>query len=435
MNLSSNNSNNNYKMDIDLLELDPIPLDEASEDKFAITVEYDGKKTQVSWYKGMNSTDIEDAILCACDSIIDQGFTLTDSSGFPVSFGEIIPEGHYLILPGNEIKGKEKIMGDRLRRITIEIPPMKHIEAVRAIEIMKNGSNLLKHTRNSMPHIRLFQLTENYKHLMWYSSGKSQEKASLLIENIYDIKLGQLTETFINYPIPALEHLSFSLIHTKGSLDITCRDEREFDFWVIGFKALIFQNKELLVSKQILISHSRRFIEFLKQNKFYSATEALYKEPETKKLEECIVRKSMSREDISAKLMKIHNKLTNLTEKILDLPNDIYAYDVRKESLDVYGGEYNELFLDDDNTEELFHTEQQRVTDLNSACRTKLVKLETEFANKFGVPEHHDTAEFEIELWRLEVDVENLNDVVKRIERSTEGKWGKKLKSWIKDLF
>ena len=133
--------------------------------------------------------------------------------------------------------------------------------------------------------------------------------------------------------------------------------------------------------------------------------------------------------------MKLHSKLTNLTEKILDLPDDIYAYDVGKASNEAYGGEYSEIFLEDVGKEEIYHTEQMRMSELNNSCKTKLFTLESEFSNKYGVPEHHDTAEYEIELWRLEVDVENLNDIINRIERATGEKWENKVKSWFKNIF
>ena len=224
-------------MDFDLLDLNtpiaPVTNDhnvQNTEEKHSIIVEYEGNETQVSWYKGQESKDIEEAIICACDSIIDQGFILKDSSGFPTLIGQVTPGEKYYMVPGEEISGIQKIVGNKLRRITVEIDPLQHVESVKALEIMKTGTNLLKHTRNSVPHIRPFQLTNDLKHVFWCSTGKSQEKASILIENCSEIVLGQKTETFLNYPIPALDHLSFSIIHSKGTLDLTCRDEREYDF-------------------------------------------------------------------------------------------------------------------------------------------------------------------------------------------------------------
>jgi len=49
---------------------------------------------------------------------------------------------------------------------------------------------------------------------------------------VVEIKLGQQTPVFLHYRLPMLEHLSFSIIHgPKGSktLDLTCKDEFEFD--------------------------------------------------------------------------------------------------------------------------------------------------------------------------------------------------------------
>lgn len=421
-------------MEADLLDLGENTYEEV-DDKYKIIVEYEGREHSVSWYKGLESKDIEDAILCACDSIIDQGFILNDPDGFPTPLGQLIPGHKYYLVPGNEIQGKESVIGNRFRRISVELEPLKHLEAVRAVELMKTGSNLLKHTRNSSPHIRLFQITDDLKYILWYSTGKSQQKSSILLENVIDIVYGQRTDNFLDYPIPSLEHLSFSLIHTQGTLDLTCRDEREYDLWLIGLKALNFHNKELKVSKQVLLSHSRRFTEYLKANKFSTATQVIYNESESKKLEDCIARKSLTKEEISLKLSKVHKKLTKIAEKLLDLPNDFLSYNLGQQSLDAYGGEYLELGLDDSNTEEIFHCERYRLKDLNDKCQSKLILMETEFSSKHSKGEPSDTSAFETELWCLEIDVENLVDIVNRVEKVTSEKWGKKLKSWFNDLF
>ena len=128
------------------------------------------------------------------------------------------------------------------------------------------------------------------------------------------------------------------------------------------------------------------------------AISSIYKEPEAKKFEECIVRKSLSREEISSKLMKLHNKLTYLAEKILDLPQETYSYELNKAKIANCEGEYSEIFLDDNGKEEIYYTEQQIMNDLNNNCRVKLFDLETQFSNTYGVPEHKDTNAFEIEL-------------------------------------
>lgn len=99
--------------------------------------------------------------------------------------------------------------------------------------------------------------------------------------DVEGIVLGQKSATFGGYRIPALQHLSFSLVFkeegTKAdylagvdipdfaledarTLDLTCKDEFEFDTWVTGCKAIIAANKGLKLSKMQLLSHSRRFL-------------------------------------------------------------------------------------------------------------------------------------------------------------------------------
>ena len=43
---------------------------------------------------------------------------------------------------------------------------------------------------------------------------------------------------------------------------------------------------------------------------------SIYQEAETKKLEECISRKSLSKDQISLKLSNVHKKLTKIAEKL-----------------------------------------------------------------------------------------------------------------------
>ena len=420
-------------MDADLLDLGDCQGD-LPDEKNRIVVEYEGKENIVAWYKGLDGKDIEDAILCACDCIVDSGFSLIDLDGFPASVGSVVPGSRYTLRLGSEVAGKEKVLGSRFRRLSVEIEPLKHLESLRALECMKAGSNLLKHTRNSMPHIRLFQITQDLKFLIWYSSGKTQAQSSVLTENILEIVAGQKTQNFEDYPIPSLQHLSFSIIHTNGTLDLTCRDEREFDLWMIGLKALNFTYRELKVSKQVLLSHSRRFNEYLKANQLALATSVIYKEPETKKLEECISRKKLMKEDIAIKLKNIHKKLTKIAERVLDLPDDLAEYNQGFKSLEAYGGEYVEIGIEDFANDEIFHTEQHRLKDLNGECRSKLVMLESEFSSKV-CKSNDDTSAFETELWRLEIDVENLADIVSRVESVAGEKWGKKFKSWFNELF
>lgn len=153
---------------------------------------------------------------------------------------------------------------------------------------------MLKHTRFGQPHLRQFQLSADRKRLLWYSASKGVGEAVVHIADVRGICIGQHSPTF---QLPALRHLSFSLVlgeeeqsefeseeaRSGGSsfaeegtafnavvlpgpissdvrtLDLTCKDEGEFDVWVCGIKALVAAHKKVLLSKTDLLSHSRRF--------------------------------------------------------------------------------------------------------------------------------------------------------------------------------
>lgn len=64
-----------------------------------------------------------------------------------------------------------------------------------------------------------------------------------------------------------LKHLSFSLyyIDSEGeidTLDLTCKDEYEFDFVVAAFKALLYMKRCQNISKLELLKHSRIFMKY-----------------------------------------------------------------------------------------------------------------------------------------------------------------------------
>lgn len=68
---------------------------------------------------------------------------------------------------------------------------------------------------------------------MWESSKKVD--AAVLISQISEIKVGQKTPNFKRNPLPQFETRSFSLIYGGGrSLDIVCKDRKEFQTWTTG---------------------------------------------------------------------------------------------------------------------------------------------------------------------------------------------------------
>jgi hypothetical protein len=67
------------------------------------------------------------------------------------------------------------------------------------------------------------------------------------LSEIREVRLGQKTTVFMKNKVPEHEHVSFSLLYgTDRTLDIVCKDKYEFDTWVTGLKALVFE-PELIV--------------------------------------------------------------------------------------------------------------------------------------------------------------------------------------------
>ena len=104
----------------------------------------------------------------------------------------------------------------------------------------------MKHTGEGFPHIRLFQLTDDLKRIMWFSSTKSIHESQIDLTRTISIDLGQTSDNFKEYPLPSLSHLSFSIQVQRPKskktdcFDLTAKDELEFDLWITGIKALSY---------------------------------------------------------------------------------------------------------------------------------------------------------------------------------------------------
>lgn len=63
--------------------------------------------------------------MCACDSIIDSGFEVLDESGNVVNLNKLERVNgrgeKFTLIKGNEKQEFEKILGDRWRKIVLEV--------------------------------------------------------------------------------------------------------------------------------------------------------------------------------------------------------------------------------------------------------------------------------------------------------------------------
>jgi len=109
---------------------------------------------------------------------------------------------------------------------------------------MKEGSVMLKYTRTTKPHFRKFVLTQDELKLVWGSPNKASTEAQVPLVEVKKILLGQQTAIFQRYRNPDLDGLSFSLLYKDRTLDIVCKDKREYVIWVQGLQYLIENNSK-----------------------------------------------------------------------------------------------------------------------------------------------------------------------------------------------
>jgi len=110
-------------------------------DKKMIFVYHKGEKNVVGWYSDMSGADIREAILCACDAIIDGGFVLKEvqftgddeSTAEPKEGGKVyefeqldqVENGQtYILESAKEREDLKSVVGDRWRRLHVQIDPL-----------------------------------------------------------------------------------------------------------------------------------------------------------------------------------------------------------------------------------------------------------------------------------------------------------------------
>lgn len=187
-----------------------------------LVLNYDDKKFPICWDNEMTTQQIAEAIICACDAIVDSGFELLDKTYKPIDLEKF---SHFVdgiknsktelnLVEGKEHEAFKPIIGDRMRKLNIPVTPLAHIEAQKAIKAMHEGSNLLKHITNGNPHIRFFQLSEDSNRLVYFSEIKGIEESQVYLSCVNKLQTGQKSVKFKMYPIPTIAHLSFSLYYT-----------------------------------------------------------------------------------------------------------------------------------------------------------------------------------------------------------------------------
>ncbi|XP_065185533.1 uncharacterized protein LOC135816092 [Sycon ciliatum] len=127
--------------------------------------------------------------------------------------------------------------------------------AVLALAELVNGATLLKAVRNGKPHFRDFSISKDLTKLTWNSANKKD--AGVLISEILEIRHGQKTKIFKDNPVPEYEGVSFSVMMERRSLDIVCKDQREYEAWTRGLEALLGGYKDVDAVMSVYNKHQR----------------------------------------------------------------------------------------------------------------------------------------------------------------------------------
>ncbi len=260
--------------------------------KTNITLIYEDKVQTVSWFSDTPISDARFAVICACDSLVDGEFQVLDDRANILEIEKITEfKNNQIFFIKKTSSNPTNILLDSRRKLYIEIPALKHIETQTALKNMLLGSNLLKHKQKSFPHLRLFQISIDLKRMFWYIKSKKINEAQIIFENIFEISFGENNGLKKNFPLNILHDFTFSLHyykkeshfnsdfsknHKKEILQLTCKDEREFDLWVIGIKALCAHNTGRLICKDELLSHSLCYLDQIKKGNLANCSSYLF---------------------------------------------------------------------------------------------------------------------------------------------------------------
>ena len=442
---------------------------ELDANKHYINILFEDKSLKIGWDKNASFEDIRMNILISCDSLVDGDFVFLNDKAQEVnlrSFETIVPNATFYL---KKLSDRVTDIGERgMRKIEVPISPLKHVESQAAIQNMTIGSNLLKHTKSGHPHIRNFQLSSDKKRIIWHTKSKSVADSSIAFDSINNIEIGQTSETFQNYSLPVLARFSFSIYYMRENkettLDLTAKDEREFDLWMIGIKALFYEALGKKISKKNLLSHSRSFTSLLNEGKIGDSNKYLrYDEDSLNKnnLESMILSRKLSVKQL-AELIKATCSNVQLRQKEVEEINEMQESN-EGEAKEGYESVFNEEAIVDD-----MDSQRNQMIRLHKQCSQSLGTILQEFLwyckeykmssfssleeseyDEFGIVlnslENYQNVfytgstdfepskvsadqllrEIDVKLWKVEIDIENVADIVKRFKSKEEGFFSK----------
>merc|ERR1711953_1235393 len=184
-----------------------------------------------------------------------------------------------------------------------------------------------------------------------------------------------------------LEHLSFSLVYgPKGSktLDLTCKDEFEYDHWVTGLKAIFYHFKNKQISKEALLQHSKRFRKALEKS---NVGIKLTKLPEVKEkghvgLDDCIEIVTHTPQQLDTKMERLRDRLRTMSQQVARLDHHSTAeMEMDLSLMTGQGPAYASVFAQDEEAQDeemeirRMHELVEQTTQILQQARSELIAL------------------------------------------------------------
>ena len=458
-------------------------------EKITITLIFEDKESQISFNpQDINLEDTKFMFMCSCESLCDTEFDILDFSGKIIDINLIneFKNKSIFYIRKKQTNKLSNLIVDGRRKLYVEIEPLRHIESQFAIKFMIIGSNLFKLTNKGVTHLRLFQLSNDLKRILWYSKSKNLKEANLSIENIKDISLGQVSEKFCKFPNKALELLSFSIYYYNknnyySSLDLTCKNEYEFNLWVLGIKALYSHIKGKIISKNDLLRHCYKYHEEINKGNISKCSNFLFNNNEndflTPKKNLTLENRYSTIFDISKGLLVNCQKLEKLRGGIEEIKEKDILNNYNENNIEGY-----QLLFDEEDIVEDLETQKNQMINLFNNCEKEITislynffKWYNENNNQINV-EENEKKEFndimiqlkfsydsylpsnkiikeinikeeenkinhkdflknlDIQTWKIEVDLENINDILIRFKSSQNPTIINNIKSILKEI-
>ncbi|VDN35530.1 unnamed protein product [Gongylonema pulchrum] len=111
------------------------------------------------------------------------------------------------------------------------------------IQMMQNGTELIKLRANIRQFRRVFTLDSDLSHIRWTPTNKKPHKAKIAVDSIKEVRVGRTTEllrAMENYATEMQEECAFSIIHGDQyeCLDLIAKTPEDAKIWITGLVSL-----------------------------------------------------------------------------------------------------------------------------------------------------------------------------------------------------